>query len=47
MIYRRKSFFEYLREITVIEWIGGVFVVLLPYIVIWVYYFFTGQSVQF
>ena len=33
MIYRRKSFFEYLREITVIEWIGGVFVVLLPYIV--------------
>ena len=47
MIYRRKSFFEYLRETTWPEWIVGAVIVLLPYIIIWVYYFFTGQSVQF
>lgn len=47
MIYRRKSFFEYLREASIGEWIAGAVIVLLPYIIIWVYYFFTGQSVQF
>lgn len=47
MIYRRKSFFEYLRTTTWAEWLAGALIVASPYILIWAYYLFTGKPVQF
>lgn len=47
MIYRRKSFFEYLRETTWLEWLVGAFIVALPYLLIWAYYLLIGKFIQF
>ncbi len=47
MIYRRKSFFEYLREASIGEWIAGALVAFGPFIMIWLFFLLTGKPVQF